>query len=75
MFDNVGNFIKRFAVIVMWVEIIGSIIGGIVCMSAGNGGENFLIGLAIMVGGVCVAIVSATLLYGYGELIEKTFVC
>lgn len=69
MYDNIGRKIKGLAKAVFIVEAIAAVITGIVLMASYL---NPIIGLLVMVVGPLVAWVSSWLLYGFGELIDKT---
>ena len=70
MYDNIGGKIKGLAKIVFIVEAIAAAITGIALMASDE--DRILIGLLVMVVGPLVAWVSSWLLYGFGELIDKT---
>ncbi len=70
MYDNIGGKIKGAATVVFLIEAIMGIIAGIIIMAAN---ENFIVlGLLVMVFVPIIAYISSWLLYGFGELIEKT---
>lgn len=68
MFNNVGEKIETFAKVIVWLGIIGSIIGGIIFISS----ENIGMGIAIIIGGPIVSWLSSLILYGFGQLIENS---
>ena len=70
MYDNIGKKIKGLAKAVFIVEAIAMVITGIALMAS----DEYMIpiGLLVMVVGPLVAWVSSWLLYGFGELIDKT---
>ena len=70
MYDNIGSKIKGLAKGTFIVEAIAAFISGIALMAA----EDDLIGagVLIMLLGPVVAWVSSWVLYGFGELIDKT---
>ena len=70
MYDNIGGKIKGLAKAVFIVEAIAALITGFVLMVEDE--DMILIGLPIMVFGPLVAWVSSWLIYGFGELIDKT---
>lgn len=77
MFSNIGGKIKAWAVIVAWIGIIGSIIGGIVMINSGAQMSRYsnpmvFPGILLMVIGSLGAWVSSFVLYGFGQLIEHT---
>jgi hypothetical protein len=77
MFSNIGGSIKILAKSVLWIGIIGSVIGGFVYFALydelGFDGESSVIaGLVYLICGVLGSIASSLILYGFGELIEKT---
>ncbi len=73
MFNNIGRKIKVLANVVCWIGIIGSVIAGIAMMAANswwNGVSQA--GLALLLLGPLFSWVGSFVLYGFGELIEKT---
>ncbi len=74
MFSNIGKKIKTWAAVICWFGIIGAIVAGIVIMVALKtaGGMEIFLGIAEMVVGSISAWLSSFLLYGFGELIDKT---
>lgn len=74
MYDKIGGKIKGMAKATFFVEAIVAIIAGIIfTIMAGNGDEAMLlVGLPVMILGPLAAWVSSCLLYGFGELIDKT---
>ena len=75
MFDNIGSKIKSLAKITCWIGIIFSVITSIILISKGNNiaflGYAFS-GIAFLLIGPLCSWVGSFLLYGFGELIEKT---
>lgn len=70
MYDNIGGKIKGLAKAAFIVGAIAAVIAGIALMASDE--DMILIGLLVMVGGPIVAWVSSWLLYGFGEIIDKT---
>jgi hypothetical protein len=70
MYDNIGGKIKGLAKAVFIVEAIAAVITGIALMASDE--DMIPIGLLVMVVGPLVAWASSWLLYGFGELIDKT---
>lgn len=68
LYDNIGTKIKGWAKVIFVVEALGAIVTGIVLMCD----ENFFPGLLTALLGPVVAWVSSWILYGFGELVEKT---
>ncbi len=68
MFDNAGGSIKLAAKIFTWIGSIGYVIAGIWLMSY----DLFEIGVPILIFGPISSWLSNLLVYGFGELIEKT---
>lgn len=66
MFDNIGSKIKGLAQALFWLEIIASVIVGVVLIENTKG-----LSLLYVLAGVIVALVSAWVLYGFGEIIDK----
>ncbi len=70
MYNNIGNKIKGLAKGVFIFETIIATITGIILMASD---ENLiLVGLIILLVFPLIAWISSWLLYGFGELIEKT---
>ena len=71
MFNNIGEKIKEVASLIFWLGTIASVIlGGVAIFSAGDFG--FVIMFVVLFVGFIISWASSFLLYGYGELIEKT---
>ena len=70
MFENVGEKIKTFARVIFSLELIASIISGIVIFL--NDDDLTFIALLTVILGIIFSWFSALLIYGFGELIEKT---
>ncbi len=70
MYDNIGSKIKGLAKITFYVEAIAAVIGGISLMAEDE--ELAAMGFLLMIVGPLVAWVSTWLIYGFGELIDKT---
>ncbi len=71
MFENIGAKIKTLATVIFWVEFISFLILSLIKMS-GGGGIGVVIGLLLLILSPIVAWFSSFLLYGFGELIDKT---
>jgi biopolymer transport protein ExbB/TolQ len=70
MYENIGKKIKGLAKGIFIAEAIGMFVAGIALMAID---DNLIIyGLIMMLLGPVVAWVSSWLLYGFGELIDKT---
>ena len=70
MYNNIGGKIKGLAKAVFIVGAIAAVIMGIALMASNE--DMTPIGLLVMAVGPLVAWVSSWLLYGFGELIDKT---
>ena len=70
MYSNIGGKIKVLAKVIAIIEAAAAVIMGIAIMAEGD--ELVPIGMLIMFVGPVVAWISSWLLYGFGELIEKT---
>lgn len=70
MYDNIGGKIKGLAKVGFIVEAIAAVITGIALMASDE--DLIPIGLLVMLLGPIVAWVSSWLLYGFGELVDKT---
>ena len=66
MFDNIGSKIKGLAQALFGLEIIASVIVGVVLIENTKG-----LSLLYVLAGLIVALVSAWVLYGFGEIIDK----
>lgn len=67
MFDNIGSKLKNLALIIFSLEIIG-----FACLAVALFDSDGAIGLIPLIGGPIFAWVNTSLLYGFGELIERT---
>ena len=76
MYDNIGRKIKDLAKAICLLEVFAAIIAGMIVIGnfadARDGTGMVGIGILIMVVGPLLAWISSWLLYGFGELIEKT---
>ena len=70
MYENIGSKIKGLATTIFVIEAIASVILGIVLLATDE--ALILLGIITLIGGPIVAWVSSFLLYGFGELIDKT---
>ena len=71
MFDNIGGKIKGLAKTIFIIETIICVIAGLVMLAEGTD-DLIITALITMIVGPLTAWVSSWLLYGFGELIEKT---
>jgi len=79
MFNNIGGKIKALASVVCWIGIGASVLGGIATFAfsttsfyRGVDLEALLAAILVMAGGALCSWIGSFLLYGYGELIDKT---
>ena len=75
MFDDVGSKIKRLAKILFVIGIIGSVIGAIVFgWDRSYRDPDFLAGrfFLFLIGGILFSYIDSLLIFGFGELIDKT---
>ena len=70
LYKNIGGKIKSWAKWIFIIEAISAIIAGFVLLFADD--SLILFGLLTLVCGPFVAWVGSWVLYGFGELIEKT---
>lgn len=70
MFVRIGSKIKGLASVITWLGIIASCISGFALI--GNSKEMIPLGISVMFIGSLASWISSFLLYGFGELIEKT---
>ena len=75
MFQNIGKKIKTLAVVVCWIGIAGSVIGGIVMIAVGadsSGGDLLIrLGLPLIFLGPLFSWIGSFVLYGYGDMITR----
>ena len=73
MFSNVGGKIKKLAVILCILGIIGSVVYAIICFTNSSRYQDLtLYGVLILVVGCLLSWISSFFVYGFGELIERT---
>ena len=70
MYENIGSKIKGLAKAIFYIQAILSVFFGIGAMAEGD--DMMLTGVLLMILGPIVAWVSSWLIYGFGELIDKT---
>ena len=68
MFNNPGTKIKNLAKTFFWIEMIGVIVG--ILAMADDLFEEPIAAIGVLVGGFCVAYISALFLAAFGELVE-----
>ncbi len=69
MFNEIGKKIKNLAAVIAWLGIIASAIIGLVTMEASP-----LAGILTGVLGALGAWIGSFLLYGFGELVDQTWI-
>ena len=70
LYQNIGEKIKRWAIVIFIVEAIASVIGAIVIMVSAEDYWILIVGLLVLFVGPLVAWVSSWLIYGFGELLD-----
>lgn len=71
LYTDIGRKIKNWAKWIFIIEAILSVIGGIIMLITGE--EDYLVaGIVTLLLGPFAAFVSSWILYGFGELIDKT---
>lgn len=70
MYDNIGGKIKALAKFIFIFQAIAMFITGIVLLAVDD--DLIAVGLPLMLAGPLLAWISSWMLYGFGELIEKT---
>lgn len=70
MYSQIGKKIKMLAVFLCLLEALGTFIGGIVIIAMAK--KIWFIGLIIMLSGPILSLITSWLMYGFGELIDKT---
>lgn len=71
MFTNIGEKIKKFASVICTIEMVIYILGGLILICSGEE-MTVTLGLIMIIAGPLLAWICNLVLYGYGELIEKT---
>ena len=73
MFSNIGGKIKKLAVVLCILGMIGSVVYAIVCFANSSRYQDLtLTGVLILVAGCLASWISSFFVYGFGELIERT---
>ncbi len=72
MYTDIGKKIKILAMVTAAIGAFLSVVGGIFIIADGGDFEDAIIGLLVMMIGILAAWVSSWILYGFGELIDKT---
>lgn len=70
MYEKIGSKIKVLAKVMFFIGSFGSIMAGVAFMIDKN--EFNFIGIIILVVGIILSLATSWILYGFGELIEKT---
>lgn len=71
LYTNIGRIIKNWAKGIFIIEAVLSVVGGVIMLFTGE--EDFLVaGIVTLLLGPFAALVSSWILYGFGELIDKT---
>ena len=70
MFDNIGKKIKTLTKVVCWIGMISTLALGIVLVAVDD--DNVAFGIPIMVGGPLLCWLGSFLMYGFGELVDRT---
>ena len=70
MYEKIGSKIKILAKVMFFIGSFGSIMAGVAFMIDKN--EFNFIGIIILVVGIILSLATSWILYGFGELIEKT---
>ena len=68
MFNNPGTKIKNLAKTFFWIEMIGVIVA--ILAMGDDLFEEPIAAIGVLVGGFCVAYISALFLAAFGELVE-----
>ena len=70
MYDNIGKKIKGLATVIFILEALTALISGIAFMAIDD--DMIWLGVLTIIIGPVFAWISSWLLYGFGELIDKT---
>lgn len=71
MFSNIGGKIKTTAKVVCWLGILAAAIVAIACWANGNPQDDGF-GFGYLIGGSLASWIGSFLIYGFGELIDRT---
>ena len=71
-YADVGKKIKKWAQGIFVVEVIASILGGIIFLIANEDSALIIYGLLILILGPIFAWISSWFVYAFGELVDKT---
>ena len=66
LFGNTGGFIKGFAKVSFYIEVIASIIGAIAMIVS----LSFLYAVIILIGGILTALITSQFIYSYGVIVD-----
>ncbi len=73
MFDNISSKIRKLAKLLFWLGIIFTAAYTIWIWAQGNSWRStFLLGLIGLAEGLLATVIVSFMMYGFGELIEKT---
>ena len=73
MFDNISRDIKKLAKLLFWLGVFFTVVYTIWIWAQGNSWHStFLPGLIVLAEGLLATVIVSFLMYGFGELIEKT---
>ena len=73
LFDNISRNIRKLAKLLFWLGIIFTAVYTIWIWAQGNEKySTFLPGLIVLAEGLLATVIVSFLMYGFGELIEKT---
>ena len=73
LFDNISRDIKKLAKLLFWLGIIFTVVYTIWIWAQGNSWHStFLLGLIGLAEGLLATVIVSFMMYGFGELIEKT---
>ena len=81
MFSDIGKKIKNLAMLIMFIGCAGSVIYGLICFAGSIGADGatpdpkgVITGILIIVLGVIFSYLSVLVLYGFGTLIDDTYI-
>ena len=72
MFDRIGEKIKTLAFVCTLLGMVASFAGAVCIWATDELKSRFIIGLVILIFGCLFSWIGSFILYGFGELIEKT---
>lgn len=68
MYDDIGNKLEKAAIVLFIISAIAAVIGGMILAYE----CNILLGLLVACLGILLSLIFSWLIYGFGEMLNKT---